>query len=335
MDDSESPSPPRPTLPDPWASVPVPLTGPLERTSFAVGMVQWATGLIGLGVAFIAFQFVVAPVVLVALLGVEGLQSLGRPEDLMRYTRELILANSAGQILGLAAVTLLLTRLHTPRAAGFLRLRMPDGTLVGLAAAGVIVLQPVVQWLAAVNQDLPVPDAFRALDESQRQLIEQVMQGDLGLFFGLTMLAVVPGICEEVLFRGYAQRQFERGLGTAGGIVLSGVLFGLYHLRPSQLIPLAVLGIYLAYLTWRTGSLWPAIIVHFLHNGIAVSGTHWAKQQGYDIASMDTLSVPGYAIGAGAVLFGGILYILHRRAAALLKERAVSSSSSPPTDHAL
>jgi hypothetical protein len=264
-------------------------------------------------------------VAIVALLGLEALQALGSPEDLMRYTRELILSNSAGQILGLAATTLLLTRLHTRNnVAGFLRLRAPDLSLLGLAVLGVFALQPVVQWLVSVNQQLPIPESFRVLDESQQELIKQVVTGDLGLAFSLIMLAVVPGICEELLFRGYAQRQFERGLGVAGGIALSGVLFGLYHLRLSQLLPLAALGIYLAYLTWRTGSLWPAIVVHFLHNATAVLGAQWATAQGYDVASMDAVSMPGYAVVLGAALFGSTVYVLHRRAGALRTARSGS-----------
>jgi hypothetical protein len=330
MDTSSPPaSPSPPTLPDAWASRPIRLDGPLENTSFRSTVVHTATALVGLGVAFLVFQFVVTPVALVSLLGLEALQALASPEDLMDHLRELILSNSAGQILGLAATTFLLTRLHTRRsAAGFLRLRAPDMALLGLAVLGVIALQPVVQWLAGLNQQIPLPEPFRAFDESQRELIKQVVGGDLGLGFSLLMLAVVPGICEELLFRGYAQRQLERGLGVGWGIALSGLLFGLYHLRLSQLLPLAVLGVYLAYLTWRTGSLWPAIVVHFAHNATAVTGAQWALQQGYDVASLDTVSIPWYAVGAGAVVFAGTLYVLHRHAATLHRARSASPETS-------
>jgi hypothetical protein len=126
------------------------------------------------------------------------------------------------------------------------------------------------------------------------------------------MLALVPGICEEVLFRGYAQRQFERASGPAGGILLSGVLFGLYHLRPSQVLPLAMLGLYLAYLTWRTGSLWPAVLVHILHNGLAVVLARLVqKRQEYDFETLEQAPMPWYAVLGGFAIFGGVLYVLH------------------------
>lgn len=334
MDSLSPPSSPS-LLRDVWARSPIRLDGPLEYTSFHPALVQVATGLLGLGVAFLLFQVVVAPVVLVGLLGIETLQALSSPEALMQYTRELILSNSAGQILGLAATAFLLARLHTLRdSVGFLRLRAPDWTLLGLAVLGILALQPVVQWLAAVNQHLPVPETFRAMDESQRQLIQQVLQGDLGLGFSLAMLAVVPGICEELLFRGYTQRQLERGLGATWGIVLSGLLFGAYHLRPSQVLPLAVLGVFLAYLTWRTGSLWPAIVVHFLHNALAVSGAHWAQQQaGYDVQALETLSVPWYVVAPGFVFFLAITYVLHHRAARLRSRLAEAPPSAPLQEH--
>mgnify|MGYP006433997827 CR=1 FL=1 len=330
MDPSSSlPSPS--FLRDAWARSPIRLDGPLEHTSFHSALVQVATGLLGLGVAFLLFQVVVAPVVLVGLLGIETLQGLSSPETLMQYTRELILSNSAGQILGLAATAFVLSRLHTVRnPAGFLRLRVPDGTLLGLAVLGILALQPVVQWLAAVNQQLPLPETFQAMDESQKQLIQQVLQGDLGLMFSLAMLAVVPGICEELLFRGYTQRQLERGLGPAWGIVLTGMLFGAYHLRPSQILPLAVLGIFLAYLTWRTGSLWPAILVHFVHNALAVGGAHWAQQQaGFDVKALETIAVPWYVVVPGFVFFVAITYVLHRHAAALRSRLAEAPPDAP------
>jgi membrane protease YdiL (CAAX protease family) len=165
--------------------------------------------------------------------------------------------------------------------------------------------------MAQINKALPLPEAMRMLEQTQLELIRSVLESGLGVSFNLVMLAVVPGLCEELLFRGYAQRQFERATGPVAGIVLSGVLFGLYHLRLSQLLPLAVLGIYLAYLTWRTGSLWPAILVHMAHNGIAVVVAGYAQEHpSYDLETLEQAPMPWYAVVGGFAIFGGILYVL-------------------------
>jgi membrane protease YdiL (CAAX protease family) len=126
------------------------------------------------------------------------------------------------------------------------------------------------------------------------------------------MLSLVPGICEEVLFRGYAQRQFERAVGPAGGILLAGGLFGLYHLRPSQLLPLVVIGLYMAYLVWRTGSLLPAMAVHIAHNGLAVVGARYVEAHPeYSLKVLEQTSMPWYAVGTGFVILCGVLYVVH------------------------
>lgn len=320
-----------PRLPDPWdVQGGVRLDGGLERTSFSTKTVALFTGLFSLGVAFILFQVLVTPIVLISQIGIGNLQSLAAdPSELLAtYTRELIVSNSAGQIFGLALPALLFARFHTSRPSGFLRLRGADWGLVGLSVGGLVVLQPVVQWLAELNRMLPVPDSLRALDQTQIELIMKVLGSDLGLVFTISMLAVVPALCEELLFRGYAQRQFERALGVSGGILLSGVVFGMYHLRLSQLLPLSVLGIYLAYLTWRTGSLLPAIFVHFLNNAFSVAlGRYMEASPDYSASSLQELSVPASLAVVALGFFAGVMYVLHRRGRELRAAPRDESSS--------
>ena len=307
-----------PTLLDPWSRRGrLPLNGPLERASVDPTTLSFLTGLLGLAAAFILFQFVLTPVILVVQIAMaEGglsVEALGSPEQLMAtYTRELVLSNSIGQVMGLAIPGLLAARLHSSAWGEYLRLRGVDGRLLTLSLVGVIGLQPVTQWLAELNRQLPLPETLRLVEQSQLELIQRVLESELGLAFNLVMLALVPGLCEEILFRGYAQRQFERGAGVVGGIVLSGVLFGLYHLRLSQVLPLVVLGLYMAYLAWRTGSLIPAIAVHMAHNGLAVVSAWYVQgQPNYDLQTLEQASMPWYAVLLGFVIVGGVLYIMH------------------------
>ncbi|MFB6271426.1 MAG: type II CAAX prenyl endopeptidase Rce1 family protein [Salinibacter sp.] len=278
---------------------------------------SFLTGLLALGAAFILFQFVLTPLVLVAQLAMaEGglsMEAFSSPEQLMTtYTQELVLSNSIGQVMGLAIPALLAGRLHSSEWVEYLRLRGVDGRLLILALVGIVGLQPVTQWLAELNRQLPLPETLRLVEQSQLELIRRVFESNLGLIFNVTMLALVPGICEEILFRGYAQRQFERALGPAGGILLAGGLFGIYHLRASQLLPLAALGLYMACLVWRTGSLVPAMAVHVLHNGIAVVGARYVQSHpNYDLQTIEQASMPWYVVVLGFVIVGGVLYVMH------------------------
>lgn len=314
---SPSPAAGGPTLLDPWSRRGrLPLDGPLERASVRRTTLSFLTGLLGLGAAFILFQFILTPIILVAQIAMtEGgaMEAFRNPDRLMAtYTQELVLSNSIGQVLGLAVPSLLAARLHSSEWVGYLRLRGVDGRLLLLALAGVIGLQPVTQWLAEVNRQLPLPEAVRLMEQSQLELIRNVLESNMGLISNLAMLALVPGICEEILFRGYAQRQFERAAGPAGGILLAGVLFGFYHLRPSQLLPLTVLGLYMAYLVWRTGSILSAMAVHVMHNGLAVVGARYAESHpDYDLQAVENATMPWYAVLVGFVIVGGVLYVVH------------------------
>jgi hypothetical protein len=316
-----------PSLLDPWSRRGrLPLDGPLERSSVDPVTLGFLTGLLGLGAAFNLSQFVLTPVILVAQIAMsEGglsMQALASQEQLMTtYTRELVLSNGIGQVAGLAVPALLAARLHSSDWVGYLRLRGVDGRLLLLALIGVVGLQPVTQWLAQVNQQLPLPESLRLVEQSQLELIRRVLEGQMGVGFNLVLLALVPGVCEEVLFRGYAQRQFERAAGPAGGILLAGGLFGLYHLRPSQVLPLVVLGLYMAYLVWRTGSLVPAMAVHVAHNGLAVLGARYVQDHpNYDLEALEQAAMPWYAVLAGFVIVAGVLYLVHTLAPHIRRE---------------
>lgn len=331
MDESTAPKLTAAVLPDAWEPAPpIPLDGPLERGQFA----PLLTAGLALVAGLVLFQGVAA-VVSIGLIVAQGVapQALMNQIELLTtdYGRELIIANSVGQVLGLALFTFGLARLHSHRPAAFLRLRRPDGPLLLLAGLGLVALIPVVQWAGLVNEFIPLPESWRTWDAMQMELVENILLGDFTVFFSLAMLAVTPAICEELFFRGYVQRQTERGLGTAWGIVASGLVFGLYHLRPTQIIPLSLLGVYLAYVAWRTGSLWVPVLVHFLNNGFAVAaGVYVKSRPDLDVAVLEETIVPWYLGVLGLAFFGLAMFLLERRAQILLAARPAPSALSPP-----
>lgn len=304
----------RPSMPDPWApGRRLTLDGPLEPTSNPK-IFGLTTASLGILATFILFQLIVSPVVLIGVLFFQlgtGMASLvNDPEALLSsYGHEVLVTNAISQWLAFAIPALILARLHASKITAFLRVRRTSGLALGLSFAGMVALLPVAQWLAGINQQLPIPESIRLFDEQTMKLVEQVLQSDFGLGFGLMVMAVTPAVCEELIFRGYAQRQFERAVSPAAAIALSGLLFGAYHLRLTQLLPLAVIGLYLAYLTWRTGSLWPAIIAHFANNGIIVASSQMMDMSDEATATVaEGVSVPWYAVVLGIASFAGIIY---------------------------
>ena len=93
------------------------------------------------------------------------------------------------------------------------------------------------------------------------------------LILGALTVTVVAPIAEEILFRGYMFTALRNWAGVLGGALISGAMFGLVHLDPDRpvafLVPLAVFGVVLALLYWRTGSLLPCIALHSINNSLA------------------------------------------------------------------
>jgi len=81
----------------------------------------------------------------------------------------------------------------------------------------------------------------------------------------LTM-ALLPAVCEELLYRGLIYRSLAARLGQAAGIIISAALFSAAHLNPYEVIPLFVLGAVLALAVRATGALETSMIVHFSNN---------------------------------------------------------------------
>lgn len=82
------------------------------------------------------------------------------------------------------------------------------------------------------------------------------------------LMGVIAAIPEETIFRGIMQPTLQNKLGRWSGIVLTALIFALYHVQfsfvLSVLIPHACFGLILGLLRERTGTLWAPAITHVL-----------------------------------------------------------------------
>jgi hypothetical protein len=89
-------------------------------------------------------------------------------------------------------------------------------------------------------------------------------------WLGIFVIAITPGICEEVMFRGTIQSAYEK-LGDIKALIISAALFGLFHFNLLNLLGPTFLGIILGIIMLKTRSLYATIIGHTVNNGIALS----------------------------------------------------------------
>ncbi|MBN1246314.1 MAG: CPBP family intramembrane metalloprotease [Anaerolineae bacterium] len=83
----------------------------------------------------------------------------------------------------------------------------------------------------------------------------------------LATLVAAP-LCEELIFRGYVQRAYERKRVWVG-VLAGGFIFALYHLRFQGVAAIIPVALALSFIAWRTGSLIPGIALHAAYNAIA------------------------------------------------------------------
>lgn len=243
----------------------------VERNGFA----DWAMALLWLIAALVLFQVVAGAALAVFLLMSGEISTTDQLMETLSSRADLLfIGNSIGQILFIGLATFLIARLHTARntTRSFLRLSWPVQTPKYLlyGAILVVVVQPIIIYLGYLNSLLPIPDIFSEMQMSQYEMIENFLTSEGVLLFGLFHIALVPSLCEEVLFRGYILRAFEKSWGIITGVIISGIIFGMFHLQLGNMLPLATLGILLGLMTWLSGSIWPAVLAHFINNGSAV-----------------------------------------------------------------
>ena len=133
--------------------------------------------------------------------------------------------------------------------------------VVALAAIPIIIIVSIITQL--INIIYPIQLSYI---EAMEKIVS--MKG-LSLWKTLLLIAVLPGICEEVLFRGFIINGFKkRGFWSA--IVITAALFGIIHLDMFRLIPVTIIGIWLGYLVLKTKSLYIPIFAHVANNALAV-----------------------------------------------------------------
>ena len=161
-----------------------------------------------------------------------------------------------------AAVAVSLTLGRPWRELGFRP--TTDSSLVlalGLAVGFLAVSMLWVNGLEAAGVEIGEQQIVKLLREQW---------GSAGMVVAIVYGVGLAPMLEEILFRGFMLPPLVRVLGPIPAIALDAIAFGVLHLDdPVAVPPLALLGATLAWLRWRTGSLWPSFVLHFTNNLVA------------------------------------------------------------------
>ncbi len=159
-----------------------------------------------------------------------------------------------------------------------------------LASVIVLVSLPAINLLAQVNSHFSLPDFLSGIENWMKQAEEQAKiitdkllasNSVADLWVNLLIIAVLPAIGEELLFRGVLQKIFVQWTKNLHwGIAITAFLFASFHMQFYGLLPRMAMGILFGYLLVWSHSIWLPIVVHFINNGLAVV-TRYYIDRGY------------------------------------------------------
>jgi membrane protease YdiL (CAAX protease family) len=220
----------------------------------------------------------------------------------------------AAQVLLLLVPALLLARLASPEPLVFLRLKRPSFPALFVSLAGVLSLQMLLQVYMTVQDMIPLPSGLEKIITQLKDALDEALMGLLRArsfeeFLGvIVVIALIPAVAEEFVFRGVVQRSFEKGMGPLRAFVITGVIFGAFHLNPFSIVPLVTLGIYLGFLAWRADSIWMSVSAHFFNNLLPVGALY------FGLADESVVKGEMGDLSAGMLMamfwFSGVIFLL-------------------------
>lgn len=253
-----------------------------------------AAAFIGLAGGFFLYQ-IVGSLLTILIFGI-NLESI--PVNSLR------LMTMAGQILFILLPALLFAKWIYSDVGKIIRIRKPDWKELGLFTIGIIILTPLLQSFLYIQNYLleifaknssainSIKGFFDSLNEMVEKTYGNLLSASNIFEFVLVaiVVAVVPALSEETMFRGFIQRSFELKYKKYLAAIITALFFSLYHFNPYGFIPLFILGTFFGFAAYQSKTLLIPMFLHFLNNFSAVSLFHIIGDD--ELIKSDTLVNP-------------------------------------------
>lgn len=170
-----------------------------------------------------------------------------------------------------------------------------------------VLIIPFVNLLGDLNQQVELPKALEGIEnwmktsEEQAKILTErllAVQYIQGLFLNILLIAILPALGEELIFRGALQRILHDWKGAIFAIWIAAFIFSAIHVQFYGFVPRLLMGAFFGYLLLWSGNLWLPILAHFTNNVLAVI-FYYFKNNGYQMPDIDT-------IGTGETIWLGV-----------------------------
>jgi uncharacterized protein len=188
--------------------------------------------------------------------------------------------------------------------------------VMGIGLTFMIAISPLVEW----NMNLKFPEFLKEFEtwardaEHKTAQLTKIMTNFASisdLMIGLVVIALLPAIGEELVFRGMFQNEFFRGTGNIHfAIWASALIFSAIHFQFYGFIPRVLLGALFGYLYYWSGTLLVPMFAHFFNNAFGVVMIYLHRHEITDLDVEDTTAAPVQYVILNLLLTIGLLYYL-------------------------
>jgi membrane protease YdiL (CAAX protease family) len=181
-----------------------------------------------------------------------------------------------------------------------------------LAVLLLLLAFPFEIWLGILNRLIPLPAWAIRAEEAAEQQLKTLLTAKNGfeLLFDLVVVAVIPGVFEEMFFRGVVQRLLIQMTNKPWlSICITAAIFSFMHFEFLGFLPRFFLGVLLGAAYWYSSSLWTAILAHALFNGIQVVLLNYMPATMNDANP----SIPVYSVLVSAAVVGVLLGVMRKQ----------------------
>ena len=184
----------------------------------------------------------------------------------------------------------------------------PSRQPVLISIAFFLVAFPLVNFLADWNSSWEIPSKFGnwlvGKEEQTGSLTKMFLDMPTvwHLMLNLTMIAILPALGEELVFRGIIQKGLYRLGNPHVAIWLTAILFSAVHMQILGFVPRMLMGVAMGYLFLWSGNLWYPIIAHLTNNAVAVT-LSYGIQHGMIDSHLEDAGMGNAAVAAFSLAF--------------------------------
>lgn len=225
--------------------------------------------------------------------------------------------NASNQIIGFLGASFLFLLIMGKRSVNSFWTGVPRSTIL-LVPFLAMFSMPLIQASFEINNALiPAGSYLESLLKPSEDNLAKMTEVLLSMnsiseyLLMLFVVAILPALGEEFVFRGVVQSQLAKTFKNIHvGIWTSAFVFSFIHFQFYGFLPRMLLGAFFGYLLVHTGSIWSSVLAHFVNNAMAVTAAYFAGSASIGEAQMEEAALNPLLLLLSALIFSLMFWVV-------------------------